>query len=80
MGPRTRSTGRGPEGRLGTGWTHGRSPRRGCPAAHSAHTPRLPPVHTPQAGGVCASPLAGPWRGSCPLCPQEEALEMKPRP
>lgn len=29
MGPRTRGTGRGPEGQLGTGWTHRQSPRRG---------------------------------------------------
>lgn len=52
MGPRTRGTGRGPEGAAGNR-LDSRSPE-GMPAAHSAHTPQLPPVHTPQAGGRCA--------------------------
>lgn len=81
MGPRTPGTGRGPEGRLGTGWTHGRSPQRGCPTAHSAHTPHMPPMHTSQAGNMCTPhPWLDPGRVPCPLCSQGEALEMKPCP
>ena len=71
MGPRNPGMGRGPEGRLGTNWTHGRSPQRGCPTAHSMHTPHTPPMHTSQAGNLYTSPLAGPWEGLLPCVPRE---------